>query len=137
MRITDTLEVPDDELAWTFARSGGPGGQNVNKVNSRAVLHWALARNTSLPEEARGRLRAREKNRITALGELLLQSQQHRTQERNREECLTRLREIIVASLTAPKKRRPTKPTRGSKMRRLADKKARSHVKQQRRGGEG
>ncbi len=136
MRVTETLEVPDDELTWTFARSGGPGGQNVNKINSRAVLRWALHRNTSIPEEARGRLRSREKNRITGEGDLLLQSQRHRTQERNRDDCLERLREIIVGALTPPKKRRPTKPTRGSKLRRLADKRARSQIKEQRRGSE-
>src|SRR5262245_49878332 len=134
MHVNDSLEVPDGELSWTFARSGGPGGQNVNKVNSRAVLRWALARNTSLPESARQRIQAREKGRITAEGELVLQSQQHRTQERNREECLERLRAIILAALAEPKKRRPTKPTRASKLRRLAAKRAQSEKKQQRRG---
>jgi ribosome-associated protein len=136
MRINDTLEIPDEELGWTFARSGGPGGQNVNKVNSRAVLHWAIARNASLPEDVRTRIRARERNRLTVEGELLIQSQRHRTQERNREDCLDRLREIVLAALTAPKKRRPTRPTRASKLRRLADKKARSERKESRRGAD-
>jgi ribosome-associated protein len=134
MQVNEALTVPDDELTWTFARSGGPGGQNVNKVNSRAVLRWALGRNTSLPDEVRTRIRSRERNRLTVDGDLLLQSQQHRTQERNRDECLGRLRQIILQALVVPKKRRPTRPTRGSQLRRLADKKARSQVKQQRRG---
>lgn len=134
MQITPSLSVPDDELTWTFARSGGPGGQNVNKVNSRAVLRWALGRNLSLPEEVRTRLRSRQRNRITAEGDLVIQSQQHRSQERNREECLILLRTLITEALTAPKVRRPTKPTRGAKLRRLAAKKRHSQRKQDRRG---
>ena len=137
MTIDERLSIPDEELEWTFARSGGPGGQNVNKVNSRAVLRWQLGRNTSLPAEVRSRLRALQRNRVTTEGDLVLQSQQHRTQQGNREACLERLREMVRRAATVPKARKATRPTKGSRQRRLAAKKARSQLKQQRRGGEG
>lgn len=137
MNIDDRHHIPDDEMTWTFARSGGPGGQNVNKVNSRAILHWRVAGNTSLDPHVRARLVALERNRITAEGELVIQSQTHRTQERNREACLERLAEMVRRAAFVPKTRRPTKPTRGSQQRRLEAKKARSHLKQQRRGADG
>lgn len=137
MDVDERYSIPDVELTWTFARSGGPGGQNVNKVSSRAILHWALDANTSLPAEVRARVRARERNRLTTAGELVIQSQTHRTQDRNREACLEKLREIVRRALIVPRPRKPTKPTRGSQLRRLQAKKARSKLKQQRRGEEG
>ncbi|MGL4551692.1 MAG: alternative ribosome rescue aminoacyl-tRNA hydrolase ArfB [Gemmataceae bacterium] len=134
MTIDDRFEIPDDELAWTFARSGGPGGQNVNKVNSRAILHWRLAANASLPPHVRDRIRALERNRLTTEGELVIQSQTHRTQERNREACLQRLADIVRRAATVPRARKATKPTRGSQVRRMEAKKARGRTKQDRRG---
>jgi len=131
--INDWLTVPDEELEWTFARSGGPGGQNVNKVASKAQLRWHLARNTTLPPEALLRLRGQQRRRITTDGDLLIVSQRHRDQEQNKQECLDKLREMVAEALTAPKPRRPTKPTRGSRQRRLAAKKRRSETKQSRR----
>jgi ribosome-associated protein len=133
MRIDDRFEIPDDELVWSYARSGGPGGQNVNKLNTRAILHWNLAANTSLPLAVRHRLQALERNRLTTEGILVLQSQTHRTQERNREACLERLRELIRRAAIIPTVRRPTKPTFGSKKRRLQAKKQRGEIKRQRR----
>ncbi|NBO93023.1 MAG: aminoacyl-tRNA hydrolase [Planctomycetia bacterium] len=134
MIINERYHIPDEELIWTFARSGGPGGQNVNKVNSRAVLHWRLGANTSLPPHVRDRIRALERNRLTTEGDLLLQSQTHRTQERNREACLERLADIVRRALIVPRVRYATKPTRGSQLRRLEAKKARGRTKQERRG---
>jgi ribosome-associated protein len=134
MTVDDRFEIPDDELVWSYARSGGPGGQNVNKLNTRAILHWNLAANTSLPPAIRQRLQARERNRLTTEGVLVLQSQTHRTQERNRQACLERLRELIRRAAILPTVRRPTKPTLGSQKRRLQAKKQRSEIKQQRRG---
>src|SRR5947208_7866528 len=96
MEITDAIQVPDDELHFTFARSGGPGGQNVNKVASKAVLRWNLSANTTLPPDVRERLRARHANRITAEGELVLHGQRYRDQARNVEDCRTKLREMIL-----------------------------------------
>jgi ribosome-associated protein len=133
MEITDTLHVPDEELLFSFARSGGPGGQNVNKVASKAILHWNLAANSTLPEEVRQRLRTNHANRITIEGELLLQSQRSRDQGRNIEDCREKLRQMILQALHPPRPRKATRPTRGSKERRLAEKKQQSRRKSQRR----
>lgn len=127
--INDQLRIPDEELQFSFARSGGPGGQNVNKVASKAILHWNVDANTTLPAEVMARLRTLQRNRITVDGELVIQAQNFRDQERNKLECLDRLREFILAAAVVPKKRKASKPTRGSKERRLTAKKKRSSVK--------
>jgi ribosome-associated protein len=132
--INERITIPEGELTFTFARAGGPGGQNVNKVSSKAVLRWDLNANTSLPEEAKVRLRGQERRRITNEGELIITSQTYRDQERNKQECLDRLTEMVRAALVVPKMRKATKPTRGSKKRRLAAKRRRSATKEQRRG---
>ena len=131
--ITPTLQIPDDEFTWTFARSGGPGGQNVNKVASKAVLRWNLAASPSLPEHVKLRLKTLQRRRVTGEGELVLTSQRYRDQERNREDCLQKLREMIAEAATLPRPRRATRPTRGSKERRLTAKRHRSERKKLRR----
>ena len=133
MEITDAIEVPDGELTFTFARSGGPGGQNVNKVASKAILHWDLAANTSLPADVRERLRARQRRRITTEGELVIQGQRFRDQAKNIEDCRARLREMVLEAMAVPKPRRPTRPSRGSKERRIADKRQQGQRKAGRR----
>lgn len=133
LTITETIGIADEEISWTFARSGGPGGQNVNKVASKAILRWKPADNQSIPEEAKARLLGQQRRRITNEGELLIQGQRYRDQERNKEDCLERLREMILAALEAPIPRKATKPTRGSKRRRLQAKKEQSEKKQRRR----
>src|SRR6202011_4779269 len=75
LRITETLAIPETELSWSFARAGGPGGQNVNKVSSKAVLRWDVAASPSVPEEVKARLRTQQRRRITTEGELVLSSQ--------------------------------------------------------------
>jgi ribosome-associated protein len=132
--INEQVSVPDDELEWSYARSGGPGGQNVNKVSSKAILRWRLQSNTTLPAEVRDRLIGQQRRRITTEGDLLITSQRYRDQERNRQDCLDRLREMVLKALEAPKPRKATKPTRGSRRRRLAEKRRRSATKEQRRG---
>jgi ribosome-associated protein len=133
LEITPTLQIPDTEFTWAFARSGGPGGQNVNKVASKALLRWHIAASTALPEEVKIRLALQQKRFFTLDGDLIITSQLYRDQERNRQDCLDKLRAIILQALAVPKARKKTRPSRGSKRRRLQDKKQRSDVKQNRR----
>lgn len=135
LEINAHLRIPDDEFEWTYVRSGGPGGQNVNKVASKAVLRWDVAGSPSLPDDVKARLRARQANRITAEGELVLTSQRYRDQERNRQDCLDKLREMVARAAARPKVRRKTKPTRGSQEARLRTKKRRAATKAGRRRG--
>ncbi len=128
-----TLYVPLRDVHFEFARSSGPGGQNVNKVNSKVVLRWNVARNRSLPEDVRERLRTRYAGRITRAGDILVSSQRYRDQGRNLADCLEKLKALLEAVAEPPKSRRPTRPTAGSQHRRLATKLARSRIKQQRR----
>ncbi len=127
--INDRFGIPDAELQFTYARSGGPGGQNVNKVSSKAILRWSLAENTTVPPEVKSRLRTLHRNRITGDDELVIHSQEYRDQERNRLACLEKLREFLLQATAIPKVRRPSKPSRGSKERRLTAKKKRASIK--------
>ena len=133
LEITPNLTIPEKELTWSFARSSGPGGQNVNKVASKAVLRWDLAASAALPEDVKGRLIAQQKRFITQDGGLVMMSQRHRDQDRNRDDCLDKLRTIILQALAVPKRRKKTRPTRGSKRARLQGKRLRSATKQSRR----
>jgi ribosome-associated protein len=133
VEINQHLRIPDDEFAWSYARSSGPGGQNVNKVASKAVLRWHVANTPSLPGHVKARLMTQQVNRLTSDGVLILTSQQHRDQERNRQDCLDKLRAMVKQAAAIPKKRRPTRPTRGSKERRLQAKKRRAMLKTARR----
>lgn len=127
--VNHRISIPRSEMRFSFARSSGPGGQNVNKVNSKATLHWPVMTSPSLPEDVRRRFVAAFGNRINNEGELVLASQETRDQASNIEDCLDKLRQMILSVATAPKKRRPTKPTKGSQRRRLEDKKGRSQTK--------
>lgn len=133
LEITPHLAIPDDELEMTFSRSSGPGGQNVNKVSSKATLRWNVIQSSSLPLDVRDRFLKKYGNRLTKDGDLLIYSQEFRDQPKNIEACREKLRAMIQDVLRPPKKRRPTKPTKGSKVRRLKEKKARSQVKEGRR----
>jgi ribosome-associated protein len=131
--ITTQFRIPLREFEFTYARSGGPGGQNVNKVNSKATLRWAVATSSSVPDDIRRRFFARYGRRLTAEGELLIVSQRFRDAGRNTADCLEKLREMLAAVAVAPKVRRPTKPSRGSQRRRLDTKRRRSSQKSSRR----
>ncbi|WP_290888627.1 alternative ribosome rescue aminoacyl-tRNA hydrolase ArfB [Arenimonas sp.] len=133
LTIGPTVSIPDDELVERFVRSSGPGGQNVNKVATAVELRFAVANSPSLPEPVRARLLARSDRRLTDEGVLVLSAQRFRTQDRNREDARERLAALIAAVLVPPKKRIATKPTKGSKERRLGAKRERSTVKKQRR----
>jgi ribosome-associated protein len=133
LKIDDRLSIPLNELRWEYARSGGPGGQNVNKVNSKVVMRWSPGTSPSLPEPVRARLLAQLANKLTTEGELLVMSQATRDQGRNLADCLAKLRVIVLAAARPPKSRRPTRPTLGSQLRRVEDKARRSQTKQRRR----
>jgi ribosome-associated protein len=131
--ITSRLRIPMHEFSFRFVRSGGPGGQNVNKVNSKAILRWPVLRSPSLPEAIRQRLIARHGRRIDKRGVLTMVSQRYRDQNRNVQDCLERLRVILADAAVAPKKRRPTAPTRSSIAARLQDKVRKARTKESRR----
>jgi ribosome-associated protein len=131
--VTPHLRIPLDEFTFTFARSGGPGGQNVNKVNSKAVLRWRVLESPSLDERVRARFVEQNRHRITEAGDFLLTSQRFRDQPKNIDDCREKLRELLARAATPPKRRKPTKPTAGSRRRRLSDKRSRSATKELRR----
>jgi ribosome-associated protein len=131
--INDKVCIPDSELRWSFVRAGGPGGQNVNKVASKAVLRWDFAGSPSMPADIKARLWTQQRRRITSEGELVLTSQRFRDQEKNRQDCLDKLRELVRQAAIVPKLRRPTRPTRGSRAARLREKRRRSSIKLGRR----
>lgn len=134
--VAPHIQIPPAEFEFTYARSSGPGGQNVNKVNSKAVLRWQALKSPSLPEAVRARFLAKYGSRLTGDGELLITSERYRDQPRNIDDCLEKLREILLSVAVAPKKRKKTKPSRASKERRLDSKKRDSTKKQNRRWSE-
>jgi len=128
-----SIQIPHSEFEFTYARSSGPGGQNVNKVNSKAILRWNVQQSPSLSAAVRERFLIRYAARLTKDGHLILQSQKYRDQPRNAEDCIERLRLLVLDIATAPVKRRPTRRSRGSTERRLQSKKANSDRKRNRR----
>ncbi len=131
--VTSTVRIPFSEFEFTASRSGGPGGQNVNKVNSRIQLRWKPGNSSSLPPEALERFIKLAGKRMTKEGEILLTGQEHRDAPKNREDVLERLAELVKAALVKPKVRKASKPSKGSRERRLKAKRQRSETKQGRR----
>ncbi|MES2963792.1 MAG: alternative ribosome rescue aminoacyl-tRNA hydrolase ArfB [Bdellovibrionota bacterium] len=125
----EKIAIPQDELHFTYARSSGAGGQNVNKVNSKAVLRWMPTTSRAMPEGVRTRFMNKFASRLNSEGELIVTSERHRDQGRNAADCLDKLREMIASVWQAPKKRKATKPTFGSKQRRIKAKKSRGEIK--------
>jgi len=131
--VTDKLKIPLREFTFTFSRSSGPGGQNVNKLNTKAQLRWPVLQSPSLPEAVRQRFLAKYRRRVTEEGDLLITSQRFRDAGRNVADCLEKLRAMLAEVATPPKPRKPTRPTKASKRRRLQQKRQLSQKKQQRK----
>ncbi len=131
--INSRLSIAEAELRFKFALSGGPGGQHVNKTASKVILMFNVAESPSLNEQQRAQIMMALDSRMDKAGVLQVVSQSHRSQHRNKEEAVERLQQLLAKALEVQKKRRPTKPSRRQKERRLQDKKKRSEQKSQRR----
>ena len=121
------------ELKFTFARSSGPGGQNVNKVNSKAILHWNVSSSASLSYEVKTRFLIKFKNKISVTGDFFISCDRFRDKNKNVQDCIERLEEYVSSVLIPEKERKETKPKPSQKRRRLHTKKKRSEKKIQRR----
>ena len=130
--VTSSFAIDEDDLTFRFVLASGPGGQNVNKVSTAVELRFDTARLGEMPAGYIGRLIKLAGQRMTQDGVIVIFSQEHRSQLRNREDAVARLVELLAKAAVVPRKRRPTKPTRGSQERRLAGKAVRSGIKRMR-----
>jgi ribosome-associated protein len=133
LRVTQQIAIPGRELNFSFVRSSGPGGQNVNKVASKAVLRWNVVQSGAISDEVRARLLARERRRINERGELILTSQRYRDQPKNIADCLAKVSAIVAAAARRPRLRKKTKPTKASRESRLSQKRSIADKKRARR----
>lgn len=129
IRITGNLSIDEREIGLDFIRASGPGGQNVNKLSTAVQLRFDVRNSPSLQDDVRTRLERLAGSRLTREGVLVLTAQRFRTQERNREDAIERLVELIRQATHKPKPRRPTKPSKAAKEKRLQGKARRSRIK--------
>jgi len=131
--VAPHIQIPLAEFEFTYVRSSGPGGQNVNKVNSKAMMRWNPTTSPSLGEDVRRRFLQKFASRVTTEGEMIVVSERYRDQRRNADDCLEKVREMLLAVARPPKARKKTKPSRASKERRLDTKRRDSSKKRDRR----
>jgi Protein chain release factor B len=134
LNVTPAISIPRTELTYRASRAGGPGGQHVNTSSTRIELLWDLPNSRAVTEDERERIRAKLAQRLDSDGQVRVVASDRRSQQQNREAADTRLASLVRHALHVPKTRRPTKPTKAAKERRLSDKKRRSEKKQNRRG---
>ena len=120
--VNEKISIPLKEFSFTYARSPGPGGQNVNKVNSKVILRWPVGKTKCLPETVRSRLQETYSRRFTKTGDLVLSSHRFRDQGRNVADCMNKLRDLVLSVADEPKSRKKTKPTKAAGRRRLENK---------------
>jgi len=129
MTNESSMQIPESEFIITFARSGGKGGQNVNKTSTKVILHWPVGKSLVLTDEEKARVREKLANKINNEDELVIMSEEERSQPNNRQIAIGKLQMLVNRALHVPKKRRPTRPTRASKIKRLESKKMRAKIK--------
>jgi len=133
LEISPHIKIPIEEFEFHFARSSGPGGQNVNKVSTKAFLRWNVVQSPALPEDVRQRFVEAYGSRLTSGGEIIIASDRFRSQRRNMDDCLRRLREMLASVARPPRRRKATRPTRAARERRLRQKQQQSEKKRRRR----
>jgi ribosome-associated protein len=133
VRVNAQIAIPRREIQFSFVRSSGPGGQNVNKVASKAVLRWPVATSPSLSDEVRARLVTQLRRRINDRGELVLASQKYRDQARNIDDCLAKFRDLVAGAVKIPKRRKKTRLPRAAREARLKQKRSTGEKKRARK----
>ena len=131
--VNSRIRIPISEFTFSYMRSSGPGGQNVNKVSTKVRLRWSVLESPSLPNTVKERFRTKYARRMTTQGEILITSQRTRDRSRNIDDCLEKLREMLAEAAVVPKRRKKTKPSKASREKRLQQKREQAAKKQRRR----